>query len=205
MSKPRPEETPDYSAAELHGCVNAIQRSGINFVAIDFDKTLICIHTSGKWSGNATELSTKVRKFFREFVPLLMSRGICVAIVTFSGEVKLIQQVMHTIFPALASMIPVRGRDLSWDYQGKGCKDGKQHYMASAAEELNNMYNENIVPNEAYGTRLGTGFTKITRATTMLIDDDMNNICIALKNKVRAVFCDPERTRNMIDDLLVLE
>ena len=126
MSKLRPADVPDYDSDELHRCVQAIERSGVNFVAIDFDKTLISIHTSGKWAGSAIDLSLKVRGFFLEFIPLLMSRGISVAIVTFSGEVKLIQQVMHNLFPDLAAMIPVRGKDLSWDYQGKGAKEGKQ-------------------------------------------------------------------------------
>jgi len=200
---------PDYDSDELHRCVEAVERSGINFVAIDFDKTLISIHTSGKWVGNAADLSTKVRGFFLEFVPLIMSRGISVAIVTFSGEVKLIQQVIHTLFPDLAAMIPVRGKDLSWDYQGKGAKDGKQRHMASAAEELNEMHNENSNPCNMMCTVNGAVEAakerSITRATTLLIDDDINNIMVALNNKVRAVFCDPERTRNMIEDLLVFE
>jgi len=197
---------PDYDSDELHRCVDAVERSGVNFVAIDFDNTLISIHTSGKWVGNAADLSAKVRGFFLEFVPLIMSRGISVAIVTFSGEVKLIQQVVHALFPDLAAMIPVRGKDLSWDYQGKGAKDGKQRHMASAAEELNNMHSENNNPQNhmcaAPGAAKGGS---ITRATTLLIDDDMNNIMIALSNQVRAVFCDPERNRNMIEDLLIFE
>jgi hypothetical protein len=208
MSKLRAADVPDYDSEELHRCVSAIERSGVNFVAIDFDLTLISIHTFGKWAGNAIDLSTKVRGFFLEFIPLVMSRGISVAIVTFSGEVKLIQQVIHTLFPDLAAMIPVRGKDLSWDYQGMGAKDGKQKHMASAAEELNNMYSENNAPQNLMCTvsgGAGGGGLSITRATTLLIDDDLNNIMIALKNQLRAVMCDPERNRNMIEDLLAFE
>ena len=78
--------------------------------------------------------------------------------------------------------------------------------MASAAEELNNMHSKQNAPQNLVSAVPGGGERfSITRATTLLIDDDMNNIMIALKNNVRAVFCDPERNRNMIEDLLVFE
>jgi hypothetical protein len=180
----------DFEEVELIKIVDSLLASGINFLAIDFDKTFVSIHTYANWPGSAVELSYKVRPIFKVLVPLAMSKGIAVAIVTFSSQVKLIHQVIHTLFPHLSSFIPVRGRDLSWDYKGEGSKEGKQKHMASAAEELN---------------CLSTIATGITRTTTLLIDDDMNNVVIALKNKVRAVYCDPECNRNMIDDLLCVE
>eukprot|EP00605_Chrysophyceae_sp_TOSAG23-4_P002210 GSChrysophyteH1.ASY1.ANO1.2448.1 assembled CDS len=172
-------EVPIFDSDELSRIVDSIRDSGINFVAIDFDKTFVSIHTFGNWPGTAADLAMKARPFFKEFIPLSMKHGLCIAIVTFSSQVKLIQQVIHTLFPELSAFIPVRGRDLSWAYKGEGSKEAKQMHMASAAEELN--------------------------WTTLLIDDDMNNIFIALKNRVRAVYCDPEQNRNMIDDLLSIE
>ena len=55
-----------------------------------------------------------------------------------------------------------------------------------------------------YNDNTNTNTTIITRATTLLLDDDVNNICIALKNSTRAIHCDPDKNRNMIDDLLAV-
>lgn len=178
---------PGFDDAELIKIVDSMSARAINFLAVDFDKTFVSIHTYGTWPGSAADLAQKVRPFFKLFIPLVMSRNISVAIVTFSSQVKLIQQVIHHLFPDLADFIPVRGCDRTWDYKGKGSCEGKQKHMASAAEELSQ------------------GITGITRATTLLIDDDLSNVCIALKNRVRAVHCDPDMPRNMIDDLLCVQ
>ena len=137
-------EVPIFDSDELSRIVDSIRDSGINFVAIDFDKTFVSIHTFGNWPGTAADLAMKARPFFKEFIPLSMKHGLCIAIVTFSSQVKLIQQVIHTLFPELSAFIPVRGRDLSWAYKGEGSKEAKQMHMASAAEELNCYKNENL-------------------------------------------------------------
>jgi hypothetical protein len=54
--------------------------------------------------------------------------------------------------------------------------DGKQKNMASAADELSTLH-----PNR-----------EITRGSTLLIDDDVNNIKIALNHQVRAVYFNPD-------------
>ncbi len=56
--------------------------------------------------------------------------------------------------------IPVRGEDGSWTYLGDGSHKGKQGHMASAVEELQSRF----------------PCTDITRASTVLIDDDRQNI-----------------------------
>ena len=77
---------------------------------------------------------------------------------------------MHHEFPLIADRITIRADDPSWVYQGGGSTEGKQRHMASAAEELG----------EATGQ-------SITRNSTLLVDDDANNIKFALQNKVRAI------------------
>lgn len=136
----------------------------------DFDMTLISVHTSGHWRGLKEELALKIRPFFRLLIPLAIDHGIMVAIVTFSCQAQLISSVIHHAFPRVADRITIRAGDNSWAYQGGGSKEGKQSHMASAAEELG----------DAYGVA-------ITRKSTLLVDDDANNIQIALMNKVRAI------------------
>jgi hypothetical protein len=141
----------------------------------DFDLTFISEHTGGRWKGTIPDLATKVRPLFKTLVPIAMRNGLLVAIVTFSPQVECIEGVLRHHFPELAAHIPVRGNDGSWDYVGLGNKLGKQKHMASAAEELNQVNSVNIV-----------------RDTTLLIDDDVNNIRIALQNDVRAIRFIPE-------------
>lgn len=58
----------------------------------------------------------------------------------------------------------------------KATSDGKQRHMASAAFEINTT-NKDV---------------NITRSTSLLIDDDADNVKIALANKVPALYFDPE-------------
>jgi hypothetical protein len=53
----------------------------INFLAIDFDQTMIDIHTGGRWKGTTPELNEHMRPLFLHFVPLASQNNIRVAIV----------------------------------------------------------------------------------------------------------------------------
>ena len=60
--------------------------------------------------------------------------------------------------------------------------------MSSAVEELRHRFQ-----------------VEITRATTLLIDDDANNIRTALKEGVRAVWLDPDNADSLLGELLQVE
>jgi hypothetical protein len=122
-------------------------------------------------------------------VPLALKNGIVVAIVTFSRQVELIKRVLELNFPEVYQQIPIRGDDDSWVHESlPKYNTGKQSYMASAAEELAEQYD-----------------MKITRSSTLLIDDDHNNIRVALENLVRAVHFNIYDIRRTIDDLKGLQ
>ena len=189
---------------ECMACVESLQRVGINFLAIDFDDTLVDYHTNGKWreTKGAADLAKKVRPFFIELVPMAMKHGIHVAIVTFSRQVNLIRAVLDFQFPDLASRIPVRGDrnspDFGWAYEGKGMTTGKQGHMASAAEELNNLYC-------VKGLVSGGEMRQITRNSSLLLDDDTHNIQSALDNEVRAIYCVPDNIDVTVQEIIALE
>ena len=69
-----------------------------------------------------------------------------------------------------------------------GKKVGKQAHMASAAEELSQKHKK-----------------QITRASTLLIDDEVDNIARALDAQVRAVRFDPDNPHLIGTDLFNLE
>lgn len=54
-------------------------------------------------------------------------------------------------------------------------EEGKQKYMASAAAEIENTHGKSI-----------------SRASTLLVDDDANNIRVALLSETRAVWFNPD-------------
>ncbi len=60
--------------------------------------------------------------------------------------------------------------------------------MASAAEELSQKHKK-----------------QITRLSTLLIDDQVDNISLALEAQVRAVRFNPENPQLILKDLLFLE
>jgi len=133
---------------------------------------MIDLHTGGAWKGTALELSQHIRPIFIDFISHAVERDIRVAICTFSPQTRLISEVLHIAFPNYYQSIVVRGRDRSWSYEGNGMKEGKQPYMASAATEMQLRY-----PGEDF-----------TKTRTILIDDDRNNVLMALQDGTRAIW-----------------
>ena len=160
---------------------------GINFLALDFDQTIIDIHTGGRFNGTIVELASHVRPIFTHIINAAHEAGIKIGIVTFSPQVEQIQEVLETHFP-FANEIIVRGRDRSWYYEGNGMKDGKQPFMASAVEELLTKHSDLV----------------ITKKTTLLVDDDPDNIRVALNDGVRGILFNPHRSSNLINNMLKL-
>ena len=72
----------------------------------------------------------------------------------------------------------------SWSYEGNGMKLGKQPFMASAVEEFETI-----------------GNVEISRNSTLLVDDDPQNIKLALKDGVRAILFLPHKSHNFFKDV----
>lgn len=176
--------------------VDRLQESRINCLAVDFDNTLISKHTASKWKGDPSSLVKHVRPVFQALVPKAISAGIHVVVVTFSAQTVLIREVLAAAFsPDVGRHIVVRGSDGTWQYEGRGCVGGKQAHIASAYEELNMKRNSS-------GTQAGA---LVTRRSTLLIDDEMENVEAALKADTNAVlFNYKESEVSFIQSLLTL-
>ncbi len=171
--------------------VDKLVDCGINFLAIDFDQTMIDIHTGGRWQGTAIELSEHMRPVFLHFLPAATNRNIRIAVCTFSGQTKHIREVLEYLFPDIAELVVIRGNDRTWEYRGNGFKMGKQQNMASAAEEL--------------VAKPALGVTDVSKATTLLIDDDPKNIRMSLKDGTRAIWFNPREPNQLLDNILMLK
>jgi hypothetical protein len=241
--------------------VKHLRQLRINFVAIDFDQTLIDIHTGGVWRGTSTELVPHVRPIWIDLLTSLLQctttttatstagtgtntnttdsshnhdhddhhdddtdTTIHVAIVTFSKQPNMIKSVLEKVLGMeMASKIVIRGGDKSWTYQGNGSKHGKQPHMASAVEEILHQYQNNnndndddVNNNNNHAPEAFTTTTSITtkpnhqrgleinKRTTILIDDDQQNIRIALQDGVRAIWFSPNQPQQLYHDLLTM-
>jgi hypothetical protein len=175
--------------------IQNLQSLPINFLAIDFDQTLIDIHTGGVWPGTVDELAPHVRLEFRDLISSALQTGtIHVAIVTFSKQPALIKSVLERALGLeMASKIVIRGHDKSWRYEGAGSQEGKQPHMASAVEELLAALHDD--------TSGGGDNVEITKTTTLLIDDDKRNIRIALDDGVRALWFCPDKPHHLLRDV----
>lgn len=49
----------------------------MNFLALDFDLTIVDIHTSGRWPGTPEQLAQRIRPFFQTLIPAALSHGSC--------------------------------------------------------------------------------------------------------------------------------
>lgn len=172
--------------------VGKLVKLNINFLAIDFDQTMVDIHTGGRWKDTVPELADHLRPLFLHLVTAASRSGVRVAIVTFSPQTKHIREVLEHAFPAdVSEIIPIRGNDQTWTYEGNGMKMGKQEHMASAAEELM--------------ARPALGVTAVSKETTLLIDDDPRNIRKSLRDGTRAVWVNPRDPDRLLGDILRLK
>lgn len=166
-------------------CVERLNEVGINLLAIDFDQTILDIHTGGRWQSSLEELLPHVRSEFKQLISAARQHEISVAVVTFTTQMHLVKGVIESIVgQEEAEHIPIRGKDRSWSYHGGGSRDGKQAYIASAVEELEQSCE-----------------IEITKNTTVLIDDDRRNIRHALADGVRAVWFNPDKPHHLLRDL----
>ena len=144
--------------------LNYLTEKGIKVLTIDFDQTLVMVHTGGQWKSTYQHLSHAVRQFFVELITEALLKEFHVAIVTFSFQVKLIKEVLcYTYGKEMGNKIKVYG----W-YPELYKEIGKQVHIETC---LNDINSENNI--------------SLTNKNVILIDDDNNNINIAKKNNIK--------------------
>jgi hypothetical protein len=179
--------------------IRKLKDLGINFLALDFDQTILDIHTGGYWKGSMEELFPHVRPVFCDLIQAAVAHDIQVAVVTFSVQTPYVRGVLDYICGIQASQqIPIRGGDRSWQYKGSGASmmEGKQSHMASAVEELESRCGD--------GDDDDARVLEISKNTTLLIDDDARNIRAALRDGTRALWFNPKKPHLLLQDIMKL-
>lgn len=151
----------------------------IRVLAIDFDLTMVSMHTGGRWWGSVEVLARNVRPLFKTIVPLALEAGIEVCIVTNSAQTTLISKVLKRAMPCDTSKIRIRGGEKSVLVTETGDMDTanvqgsrKNRHIASV---LSAREGAAVVPHEV-----------------LLIDDDELNVAEALEHGLRAVVFSPD-------------
>mmetsp|Transcript_30059 Transcript_30059/g.61201 ORF Transcript_30059/g.61201 Transcript_30059/m.61201 type:complete len:83 (-) Transcript_30059:75-323(-) len=81
-------------------------------------------------------------------------------------------------------------------------RNGKQEHMASAAEEL--MSRPGFEADCGGGTNDGV-IEDVRKDTTLLIDDDPNNIRLCLRDGTRAIWFNPKEPLGLLDCIMRLK
>ena len=158
----------------------ALRESELRLICLDFDQTLVRIHTRGEWDNSVEALAQHWRQSFTSIIQVALAAGTHVAVVTFSPQAALIRALLHTVLsPELAAAIQLRTADPAEMWAGvPGLpvrQAGKLHHIASAWECCG----------------LGEA-TSCDWRSVMLVDDDRLNIDTAEHWGARTVLIWPD-------------
>ncbi|XP_058941173.1 uncharacterized protein [Pocillopora verrucosa] len=164
--------------------VQKLTSLNIKLVAVDFDQTIINMHTCGVWQFSSKSLVPRVRPSFKQFFKAALSCGdLHVAIVTKSPQISLIREVMEQALPECdTSRIHYRGADGEWKEVKGVSKEGKQQHIQSVIQQIEKDHK-----------------VKIKREEVILLDDDETNISEARNSKMKTLLVKGD---DSLDELL---
>ncbi|XP_068694748.1 uncharacterized protein [Montipora foliosa] len=144
----------------------------VKLVAVDFDLTIINIHTRGNWQFTAKSLASRVRPTFKLFLAAALEcKNLHVAVVTQSPQVSLVREVLEETFPESdTGRIHIRGTDGTWREVKGVTREGKQQHIESVVSQIKKEQK-----------------LKIKRDEVILLDDDQKNVELAESCKMRAL------------------
>ena len=92
-------KTPEYAMAQE--VVSNLIGKGIKVLALDFDKTIVDVHTAGVWRGGSAKLAEHVRPCFKALIEAALDskEEIFVSVVTYSMQPSLIHEVLKCAIP----------------------------------------------------------------------------------------------------------
>eukprot|EP00924_Labyrinthula_sp_SR-Ha-C_P008715 maker-scaffold_2-snap-gene-0.3-mRNA-1 protein AED:0.00 eAED:0.00 QI:98/1/1/1/1/1/4/50/354 len=107
-----------------------IKSIGIKILAIDFDETLLSIHTKSEWKYSAKSLSQYIRPFFNSFLKEASKQKFKTIIVTFSEQKALIKRVCNLCFDGNVEIFCGSDGINNW-------KNGKNNHLKKVLKKFN--------------------------------------------------------------------
>lgn len=151
-----------FARAIVHGLIDR----GIKLLALDFDLTILDVHTGGAWIGPIHHLAQHVRPSFRALMEAALETDLLhMCIVTYSLQQDVIQDLLRAIWPYCdTSRILVRTSFVEWQQKNQLSKQslGKQQHIGQVVSDLYHFHRVVIHPHEV-----------------LLMDDDKENIDVA--------------------------
>ena len=80
---------------------HALRARGVRLLAIDWDLTMLDVHTHDRWAGSPKQLASHVRPRLKALARAAARAGVRVAIVSFTQQVELLVKTLHIVFPKL--------------------------------------------------------------------------------------------------------
>jgi hypothetical protein len=145
--------------------VSSLVEKGIKVLALDFDKTIVAIHTAGFWTQPTSKLVEHVRPCFKALIQAGLDTRLHLCVVTYSMQPALIRDVIRMALPRSdTDKILIRANSKDWlpPQSPTGQAYGKQQHIAWIVTELFNKKHAIIHPEEI-----------------LLLDDDSDNVEIA--------------------------
>ncbi|XP_069135781.1 uncharacterized protein [Argopecten irradians] len=144
--------------------VSLLEKKGIRLLAVDFDETLISIHSGGFWKDSAEKLSKHVRPCMRDLMEEALLRNVNVCIVTYFTQPWIIREMLKLVFKRDVEKIYVQANTPEFREKNKHKILGKEAHLAAVCTDLYNQKHVIIKPEEI-----------------ILFDDDRDNIDTAIE------------------------
>ena len=190
-----------------HRGIHSIEQEEVRLVALDFDLTIVSVHTGGRWKKSSNELSNHVRYEVICLIDYCLEHDIAVAITTFSTQYSLILSVLNkslynyrrqrsdddtTVIelPNISTTIPIFGGDRYVSTEDS--VEGKQSQLLLAIqyhEQLRQKRQQDEDENDVLSPNSNNNNSNYySIETTLLVDDDYDNIRIAREDGYRTIY-----------------
>ena len=84
---------------EAKKIIDILISKGIKVLALDFDKTIVDVHTAGFWRQGTVKLAEHVRPCFEALMRAALPTDLHLCIVTYSMQPNLIRDVLRVVMP----------------------------------------------------------------------------------------------------------
>lgn len=169
-------------AARAQAFVQNLVEMQVKVLAIDFDLTLVGMHTGGRWWGSAETLSRNVRPLWKTVVPLCQKFGIEVSVVTLSRQTKLISNVLKLSLDCDATKIRIRGGEGMHLVTETGDVDSANTQGCRKQKHIDSILQSRIEHSEGH----------VAPHQIVLVDDDSLNVHEALDQGMRGLLFNPD-------------
>lgn len=170
----------DEELSTLHAQIQLAVDRGVKVILIDFDNTLVSLHTAGSFHGPVSVLTDSIRPIFKELIQYAQANGVKMAVASFSTQPCLIKQAL--LLGGISGVDVLAGR--------------RQVYLVCG--ETQDTLKPTLVADQVKGPHkmkhlsAACELFQVDRSEVLLIDDDKPNVQQCQLDGAEAVWFDPD-------------